>query len=146
MTLRARQDCNRATAARQTHYSSTKADRQPDIYTSLQNISIITMVLGDLLSNAVTAISEKTTELSLWLEETLPYYDVLREYKYLVITLSIAGIGIVKYLWRPRNIPPGPWGLPIIGSLRDLSNTTHFDYMKMKEKYGDIFSYYIGNK
>ncbi|XP_052391940.1 cytochrome P450 2J4-like isoform X1 [Carassius gibelio] len=41
----------------------------------------------------------------------------------------------------PKNFPPGPWSLPIIGDLHHIDNTRiHLQFSEFAEKYGKIFS------
>ncbi|XP_051510950.1 cytochrome P450 2J3-like isoform X1 [Myxocyprinus asiaticus] len=41
----------------------------------------------------------------------------------------------------PKNFPPGPWSLPIIGDLHHIDHTkVHLQLTKFAEKYGNIFS------
>lgn len=49
-------------------------------------------------------------------------------------------------LFRQRNTPPGPWGLPIVGSLLALdSEKPHLSLTKLSEKYGKIFGLHLGS-
>ncbi|CAL1272918.1 unnamed protein product [Larinioides sclopetarius] len=47
-----------------------------------------------------------------------------------------------------RNIPPGPWGLPIFGYIPFLSRTksAHLHITNLAKKYGDIFSLRLGTE
>ena len=65
-------------------------------------------------------------------------------------------IGLLMFLWirgtsKPPNFPPGPDRLPILGSVRAMKNpwqskpSIFWAVVKCKEKYGDIFSMYLGN-
>jgi cytochrome P450 family 2 subfamily J len=48
--------------------------------------------------------------------------------------------------WR-SNLPPGPYGLPILGYLPFLSLTApHLDFLKLGKKYGDIFRLKLGSE
>ncbi|XP_074656731.1 cytochrome P450 1A1-like [Tubulanus polymorphus] len=42
-------------------------------------------------------------------------------------------------------LPPGPWGLPIIGHLPALGKNAHLTFMKMRAKYGDVFRIRLGS-
>jgi len=65
-------------------------------------------------------------------------------------TILIGGV-VILYIWmkasiRPKNFPPGPVNIPFLGSalkldVRNLSKS----FARLKNKYGDIFSIYVGN-
>ncbi|XP_048062346.1 cytochrome P450 2J4-like isoform X1 [Megalobrama amblycephala] len=41
----------------------------------------------------------------------------------------------------PKNFPPGPWSLPIIGHIHHIDHTKiHLQFLKFAEKYGKIFN------
>ncbi|CAG0902407.1 unnamed protein product [Cyprideis torosa] len=45
------------------------------------------------------------------------------------------------YLFKWRKMPPGPWGLPVLGYLPFLSRSkSHESYFELSKKYGPIFS------
>ncbi|XP_074644414.1 cytochrome P450 1A1-like [Tubulanus polymorphus] len=54
-------------------------------------------------------------------------------------------------LWWTYNeyfrwyLPPGPWGLPIIGHVLALGENPHLTFMKMRAKYGDVFRIRLGS-
>ncbi|KAG9486776.1 hypothetical protein GDO78_006915 [Eleutherodactylus coqui] len=64
------------------------------------------------------------------------------------ITLSLVTFLIVllitKKIWRKRKLPPGPWGLPLLGNLLQIGELPHLSFLKMKEKYGDVFRLKLG--
>ena len=56
-------------------------------------------------------------------------------------------------LHGPRNLPPGPWGWPLLGYLPNLAIALyrtglhpHQIFVKMSKDHGSIFSMYIGGK
>lgn len=52
---------------------------------------------------------------------------------------------LIKYLWEVRDLPPGPWGLPILGSLLRLSPIEpHQSLTLLAKKYGPIYSIQMG--
>lgn len=55
---------------------------------------------------------------------------------------------IYKYMTKDRNIglPPGPFSLPIVGTLPWLGKDLREPLEQMKQKYGDIFIVYLGSK
>ncbi|KAM4049666.1 cytochrome P450 1A3-like isoform 2-T2 [Anomaloglossus baeobatrachus] len=64
------------------------------------------------------------------------------------ITLSLVTFFIVllitKKVWRKRRLPPGPWGIPILGNILQVEELPHISFGKMKEKYGDVFLLKLG--
>ncbi|XP_054713638.1 uncharacterized protein LOC129223096 [Uloborus diversus] len=55
-----------------------------------------------------------------------------------VLTLTWLIFYLVK---RNRNLPPGPWGLPIVGYYPFISSSTHLHFSELAKKYGNIFSF-----
>ena len=53
---------------------------------------------------------------------------------------------IIRWLRQPRNLPPGPVGLPIIGASYLLTNNLHLDFVKLGKKYGNVFSLYLATR
>ncbi|XP_061578226.1 cytochrome P450 2F2-like isoform X2 [Cololabis saira] len=48
---------------------------------------------------------------------------------------------------RPKNFPPGPPVLPILGNLLHLSSDNPLkDFERLKKSYGDVYSLFIGKK
>jgi len=65
----------------------------------------------------------------------------------LTAVLVILIIYCIKASIRPRDFPPGPPCIAFLGSLPylDVRNLTK-SFIKLKEKHGEIFSVFIGNK
>ncbi|KAH8431937.1 cytochrome P450 [Aspergillus melleus] len=63
---------------------------------------------------------------------------------------TIAAIVIVKLLsigHRPKNLPPGPPTLPIIGNIHQMpSRDAHLHFQKWAREYGPIYSLMLGTK
>ncbi|KAJ8272079.1 hypothetical protein COCON_G00109380 [Conger conger] len=48
---------------------------------------------------------------------------------------------------RPKNFPPGPWPIPIFGNLLQLNLVNLlYDLRKLSERYGKVYSIYLGRK
>ncbi|OWA51966.1 Cytochrome P450 2B19 [Hypsibius exemplaris] len=61
--------------------------------------------------------------------------------------LAIAAAAI--YAWSktgPRNIPPGPQGLPFFGNIFSLGQYPHKVLAEWKDKYGDVMSFKNGHR
>ncbi|XP_068679780.1 cytochrome P450 1A1-like [Montipora foliosa] len=53
-----------------------------------------------------------------------------------------------KEIWEhsASHLPPGPWGLPVIGASFRIGKNPHLDFTKMAKEYGDVFSLMLGNR
>lgn len=62
-------------------------------------------------------------------------------YVLIVIVLYFA------WLWNSRRkLPPGPWGLPVVGYLPWLNpEAPHVTLTKLSEKYGPVYGIDLGN-
>ncbi|XP_064111560.1 cytochrome P450 2L1-like [Macrobrachium nipponense] len=61
-------------------------------------------------------------------------------------TLVVLFIGLLYWLTRkPSSLPPGRWGLPIIGYIPLYTNNTRKIVSDLREQYGDIFTWKIGS-
>ncbi|KAG8179967.1 hypothetical protein JTE90_016300 [Oedothorax gibbosus] len=63
--------------------------------------------------------------------------------------LAVCATVLVLYwtfvkLFKNKNLPPGPIGVPILGHLPFLSSEPHRDLHKLGQKYGGIFGIYNG--
>ncbi|KAI8514109.1 hypothetical protein Bbelb_084330 [Branchiostoma belcheri] len=62
----------------------------------------------------------------------------------LLVVLAVLLMTYV-YVTRPSNLPPGPWGWPIVGNLITLSKgNIHLTLNKWRKKYGAIVFFKIG--
>lgn len=44
------------------------------------------------------------------------------------------------------QLPPGPWGLPVLGYLPFLRSDAHLQFGEMARRYGSLFSTRLGNQ
>ncbi|XP_072046600.1 cytochrome P450 1A1-like [Amphiura filiformis] len=67
-------------------------------------------------------------------------------------TITVALLTILASLiyWnvrRPRGMPPGPTGLPILGNLLDFGDKPPYvTFKEMTKKYGNVFSVKMGQR
>lgn len=61
-----------------------------------------------------------------------------------LICLFLSGKAIWDHSFS--KLPPGPWGLPVIGASFRLGKFPHIDFTQMSRKYGDVFSLMLGNR
>lgn len=61
-----------------------------------------------------------------------------------LLLVLLSAYGLLKNYFS--KLPPGPWGLPIIGACFRISKNAHLDFTNMAKQYGDIFSLMLGNR
>lgn len=72
---------------------------------------------------------------------------VYEEFPVLSIFLLIFFVLEVSYnLCTPKNLPPGPWTIPWVGSPYKLTDNVHHDLNNLAKKHGDIFTLMMGKK
>nr|AWD38971.1 CYP392A11 cytochrome P450 2J6-like protein [Tetranychus urticae]AWD38972.1 CYP392A11 cytochrome P450 2J6-like protein [Tetranychus urticae] len=63
--------------------------------------------------------------------------------------IGIALFWLVKYLFntikRIRSLPPGPWGLPIVGYLPFLGDHVYLQFDQLSKKYGPVYCLKLGS-
>lgn len=68
----------------------------------------------------------------------------------LVFALALLSILILQYVYKQvkicRNLPPGPWGLPIVGILNYIGSEKHTSFMNLAKQYGTLFSARLGSQ
>ncbi|KAI3756503.1 hypothetical protein L1987_56324 [Smallanthus sonchifolius] len=70
-----------------------------------------------------------------------------------ILTISVPALVFLWYKWMlfyttegASSLPPGPYGLPVVGYLPFLSSNLHERFTEMVHKYGPIFSMRLGSK
>ncbi|XP_076881789.1 cytochrome P450 76C1-like [Bidens hawaiensis] len=70
----------------------------------------------------------------------------------IILTISVPTLLLAWYKWTvsyskgSNRLPPGPYGLPIVGYLPFLGYNVHERFTEMARKYGPIFSLRLGSK
>ncbi|CAH1269142.1 CYP2U1 [Branchiostoma lanceolatum] len=62
------------------------------------------------------------------------------------ILLALSCLAVFQYLQSPANLPPGPWGWPVVGNLLSLRKATPLVLTEWAKEYGDIVSYRTGSE
>ncbi|XP_076460969.1 cytochrome P450 1A1-like [Babylonia areolata] len=63
-----------------------------------------------------------------------------------VFVVTLLMVKLVMTMRKKRyNLPPGPWGLPLVGYLPFFGPLPHVTFMEMRKKYGDIISISMGS-
>ena len=103
-------------------------------------------------------------------------HEILEQHFWLLMVTFLLSYVVYKMFSGPRNLPPGIWtknfsikiffenwrcgnihmvlrilgpvGRPLIGAFGEIKDpkNIHKDFMRLGQKYGDVFSIYIGNK
>ncbi|KAG8552925.1 hypothetical protein GDO81_003161 [Engystomops pustulosus] len=62
-----------------------------------------------------------------------------------LISFCILYLGL-KSLWSHGNLPPGPTPLPLLGNALDIGLNYVNSLVKLSEKYGDVYTVYMGSR
>lgn len=57
-----------------------------------------------------------------------------------------AAVRSAQWLKFARSLPPGPWGLPVVGYLPFLRGDIHLQFGELAKKYGSMFSARLGSQ
>ena len=78
--------------------------------------------------------------------------EVLPSISLWTLILGILIVGVFLFLRfvkidRSRGLPPGPrFRLPLLGNMYDVTTDMRKFLRRYRKKYGDIYSFYLGNK
>lgn len=73
-----------------------------------------------------------------------PVFEFINSHRYATLFGSAAALYAIYFLKRPRNLPPGPWGYPYIGSWLELTGNVTEDLKRLGDKYGDPCCVWMG--
>ena len=74
-------------------------------------------------------------------------WKFVTENKWSITAGTIGVYTAYKYLTRPKNLPPGPRGIPVFGAMFNFSSEMHLDVAKFCKQYNsDIISYHMGKQ
>ena len=68
----------------------------------------------------------------------------------LVFFVALAFVLFVQWLINfykfNKSLPPGPWGIPVIGYLLFMGSEKHTRFMELAKSYGSVYSAKLGNQ
>lgn len=68
-------------------------------------------------------------------------------YVFISVLLMVVLIQWLLKCYREiKLLPPGPWGIPVMGYLAFLGQEKHTQYMELAKKYGGVFSARLGTQ
>lgn len=50
----------------------------------------------------------------------------------------------IRFVRQVQSLPPGPWGIPILGYLTFMGNEKHTKFMELAKKFGSVYSTKLG--
>lgn len=73
----------------------------------------------------------------------------IRKFLHIFLTVLVL-IYIVQWLFKfvhqLKTLPPGPWGIPVLGFLPFIRREKHNCFIDLAKKYGTVFSTRMGNQ
>lgn len=63
-----------------------------------------------------------------------------------VFLIVLVFVRLIQIFRELKTLPPGPWGLPILGYLPFLKSEAHLHFGELAKKYGSLFSTRLGNQ
>lgn len=64
----------------------------------------------------------------------------------LVFVAVLILVRTLQSLLESRSLPPGPWGVPVFGSLLKIKGDLHLFYRDLTHKYGSLISTRLGSQ
>ena len=82
------------------------------------------------------------------LEASIPFSSFQTMFAELIVLLIfLVAVFVVATIWENRNLPPGPFPLPVLGNLLSIGQKQPYrDLANMAEKYGKLFRIQLGNR
>ena len=72
--------------------------------------------------------------------------NMIEELAWLVLAIILVTV-IVNRFSAAKNLPPGPFPLPIVGNAHQLSaESRHLDFWAIEKQYGHVFRLYLGSQ
>ncbi|TSP46832.1 Cytochrome P450 2G1 [Bagarius yarrelli] len=65
----------------------------------------------------------------------------------LLLVLVTALVALLKWRNKPKNLPPGPTALPLVGNILTMDNRAPFKtFLKWSKSYGPVMTVYLGSQ